>query len=152
MVKMILVAVDGSDQSLKALRVAIREAKVHTAALHAVYVQFPVNLNTFPVDFAFGSTDTTLGLSYEVVYELLEAESAAILQQVDAIAKEEAIDVTMHTEVGDARSEIIALAGRIGADLIVLGSTGKSGVDRLLIGSVSSSVVEHSPVSTLVVR
>jgi nucleotide-binding universal stress UspA family protein len=152
MVKMILAAVDGSGQSMKAFRVAILEAKVHGAALHAVYVQFPVNLSTFPVEFSYGGTNLTPGLSYEIVYDLLDEESAKVLKQVDAVASEEGIDVTMHKQDGDARSEIIALAKRIDADLIVVGSTGKSGVDRLLIGSVSGSIVEHSPVSTLVVR
>jgi nucleotide-binding universal stress UspA family protein len=152
MVSRILVAVDGSEQSMKALRVAIEEAKAHHAEIHAVFVQFPVNLNTFPVDFAFGGADTTLGLSYELVYDLLESETAAILHRVEEMGHEEGYGVATHTAVGDARSEILALADELKADLIVLGSTGKSGVDRLLIGSVSSSVVENSRISTMLVR
>jgi nucleotide-binding universal stress UspA family protein len=52
---------------------------------------------------------------------------------------------------GNAGSEIVAYAERIGADLIVLPSHGRTGLERLLIGSVAERVVRlaHCPVLVL---
>ncbi len=53
---------------------------------------------------------------------------------------------------GRAASQILREAGRIEADLIVVGARGHSTIDRLLIGSVSSEIVDHAPCPVLVVR
>jgi nucleotide-binding universal stress UspA family protein len=53
---------------------------------------------------------------------------------------------------GDAAGEIVAVAERRGADLIVLGSRGRTGLRRLLLGSVARNVVSGSTASVLIVR
>ena len=78
---------------------------------------------------------------------LLDASNKA---KTDAAAH--GITLSTHLKFGHAGSEIIALAEKIKADLIIVGSHGKSQTDRLLIGSVSTFIVTHSRVSTMVVR
>jgi nucleotide-binding universal stress UspA family protein len=53
---------------------------------------------------------------------------------------------------GDAAGEIIAVAERQGADLIVLGSRGRTGFTRLLLGSVARNVLSGSSASVLIVH
>jgi nucleotide-binding universal stress UspA family protein len=55
-------------------------------------------------------------------------------------------------EVGDARTVIVDVATRLGADLIVMGTHGRRGVSRLFLGSVAESVVRTAPCPVLLVR
>jgi nucleotide-binding universal stress UspA family protein len=53
--------------------------------------------------------------------------------------------------IGDAGHEIVALAEKVHADLLVMPSHGRTGLKRLLIGSVAERVVRlaHCPVLVL---
>lgn len=53
---------------------------------------------------------------------------------------------------GNAADEIVKAAASRRADLVVAGAKGLGAVGRILLGSVSSRVVRHSPCSILVVR
>lgn len=53
---------------------------------------------------------------------------------------------------GNAADEIVKAAASQRADLIVAGAKGLGAVGRFLLGSVSSRVVRHSPCSILIVR
>jgi len=137
----ILVAIDGSDASQRALVRAIDEAKVWNAKLHILYVVETGLFSSLP-------SDNTV----EIMYRVLEKEGTSVLEQAKKHAAESGIIATSHMKQGHAGSEVIALADHEKADLIVVGSLGKSQTDRLLIGSVSMFVVSHSKVTTMVVR
>ncbi len=53
---------------------------------------------------------------------------------------------------GDPATEIVAWAGGMGAELIVIGSRGLTGVERILQRSVSAQVVADAPCAVLVVH
>jgi nucleotide-binding universal stress UspA family protein len=137
----ILVAIDGSDASQRALVRAIDEAKVWNAKLHVLYVVETGLFSSLP-------SDNTV----EIMYRVLEKEGTSVLERAKKHAAESGITATTHVKQGHAGSEVIALADHEKADLIVVGSLGKSQTDRLLIGSVSMFVVSHSKVTTMVVR
>jgi nucleotide-binding universal stress UspA family protein len=137
----ILVAIDGSDASQRALVRAIDEAKVWNAKLHVLYVVETGLFSSLP-------SDNTV----EIMYRVLEKEGSTVLERAKKYAADAGITVTTHMKQGHAGSEVIALAEQEKADLIVVGSLGKSQTDRLLIGSVSTFVVSHSKVTTMVVR
>ena len=54
--------------------------------------------------------------------------------------------------IGDPAEEIVALARRERASLIVMGSRGLSPVRELLLGSVSEKVIRHAHCAVTVVR
>lgn len=137
----ILVAIDGSDASERAIVRAIDEAKVWNAKLNAVYVVETGLFSSLP-------SDNTV----EIMYRVLETEGNSVLEKAKQYAAEKGIILTSHMKQGHAGSEIITLAEREKNDLIVVGSHGKSNADRLLIGSVSTYIVAHSSVTTMVVR
>lgn len=137
----ILVAIDGSDASERAIVRAIDEAKVWNAKLNAVYVVETGLFSSLP-------SDNTV----EIMYRVLETEGNSVLEKAKQYAAGKGIILTSHMKQGHAGSEIITLAEREKNDLIVVGSHGKSNADRLLIGSVSTYIVAHSSVTTMVVR
>lgn len=141
MFRKILVGLDGSEPANRALEAAISEARVWNAEIHVVYVVETGLFSSLPMD-------NTL----EVIYSVLQKEGEEILEAARKKADAAGIPLTTHLRQGHAGSEIIALAGELGADLILLGSYGKSGVDRLLLGSVTDYVVQNSPITTTVVR
>ena len=137
----ILIAIDGSDASQRALARAVDEARVWNAKLHVLYVVETGLFSSLP-------SDNTV----EIMYRVLEKEGTTVLDRAKKYAAEKGITVTTHIKQGHAGSEVLALADQENADLIMVGSHGKSQADRLLIGSVSTFVVSHSKVTTMVVR
>jgi nucleotide-binding universal stress UspA family protein len=137
----ILAALDGSPRSEIALGKAIDEAKAWTASLHAVYVIETGLFSSIPLD-----------NTWEVIFGLLESQGKEALKAAEQKAAAAGFTITTHLAQGRAGNEILALAKKVGADLVVVGSHGKSNIDRLLLGSVSSYVVKYSTITTLVVR
>lgn len=60
--------------------------------------------------------------------------------------------VTWRTGFGEPATEIVARAGAIGADLIIVGSRGRGPLATSILGSVSAGVIDHSPCPVLVAR
>jgi nucleotide-binding universal stress UspA family protein len=137
----IIVAIDGSEASRRAFDRALVIAKAGNASLHAAYVVETGLFSSLPAD-----------NTVEIMYNVLQKEGESVLARAKEQATAAGITLTTHLKFGHAGSEVIALAEKNKADLIVVGSHGKSQTDRLLIGSVSNFVVTHSKVSTMVVR
>jgi len=55
-------------------------------------------------------------------------------------------------ERGDAATEILQVAQKVRADLIVMGTHGRTGLGRLLMGSVAEQVVRRAPCPVLTVK
>lgn len=137
----ILVALDGSEASQRALIRAVDEAGIWNARIQAIYVVETSLFSSLPMD-----------NTVEIMYRVLEKEGKTVLEKAETYGADKGITVFTHLKQGHAGSEIISLAEQEGSDLIVVGSHGKSNIDRLLLGSVSSFVVTHGKVSTMVVR
>jgi len=137
----ILVAMDGSEASQRALSQAVDLAKLCNAKLHTIYVVETGLFSSLPME---GTV--------EIMYSVLEKEGEEVMERSKKYASEKSITVITHMKQGHAGSEILALAEEEKSDLIIVGSHGKSNTDRLLIGSVSTFVVTHSTVTTMVVR
>jgi universal stress protein A len=55
-------------------------------------------------------------------------------------------------EIGDPRDTIIDAAGKLGAELIVMGTHGRRGLSRVVMGSVAEDVIRRAPCPVLAVR
>lgn len=137
----ILVAVDGSQASDRAIERAVDEAKIWNAQLHAIYVVETGLFTSLP-------SDNTI----EILYRVLETEGNSVLEKAKKSAAKSGVTLVTHMKQGHAGTEIVRLAEQEKVDLVIAGSHGKSQTDRLLIGSVSSYVLAHSKVTTMVVR
>jgi nucleotide-binding universal stress UspA family protein len=149
MVSTILVAVDGSPLADQALRLAIAWGKGWKAAVHAIYVMKREDRPALPTSSTLYTGEDP---GFAFVSRILEKEGSEIEKRVREIAAEYGVPVRMHKKTGDPGEQIVACAKAVGADLIVVGSRGTGTLERILLGSVSSYVVQHSPISTVVVK
>ncbi|MGA2761184.1 MAG: universal stress protein [Candidatus Cybelea sp.] len=140
----ILVALDGSDCSHKALDVAIKLAKEQGARCTVCTV----------VDVIRAATSMTFATG-DIVTEWIASlnEDARSIER-EAIAKYAGSGVTIETRVleGSPSSALLDVAKNTGADLIVMGSHGRTGLKKLWLGSVAESVVQEATVPVLIVR
>ena len=64
----------------------------------------------------------------------------------------EGVETKAEVVVGYAAEEIISIAEKEKADMIIMGTHGRKGIDRILFGSVAEKVVKNSPVPVLTIR
>jgi nucleotide-binding universal stress UspA family protein len=131
----ILVGIDGSAHSQRALEWAAKEAAIRHASLTVLTVHQAVRgFWTGTLHFQ-GDDDLTARAR-----DAAQAETDKVLSGLQA--RPESVTVTA---VHGIPAEEILNAGA-DADMIVLGSRGGGGFARLLLGSVSSTVAEHAKV------
>lgn len=137
----IIVGVDGSEQSLDALRWGAAEAALRSCRLHAV--------GTF--------TTPIMSTGYELAVPDpadLEAAAATTLDAaVDTVRLEDVlvgVEVQTRAVEGHAGERLIALSRH--AELLVVGARGHGGFMGLLLGSVTTYVVNHAECPVVVVR
>lgn len=142
-VEKIVLATDGSEDSELAVRKAAAIARAFYAELHLIHV--------VPVSRGYSlSGEESAGAS---LYEEDVQKARELLDSEAWKVRESGWEATeSYLKVGEPEAEVISLARRIGADLIVVGSRGKSAPDRPPIGSVSSAIVAHARCPVLVVR
>jgi nucleotide-binding universal stress UspA family protein len=153
----IVVAYDGSDQSLEAIRkardFALADPEVR---IHVVFVtthpnaQLPANFNnsSFDPEQYLLSIEDVMDLYNRTIAEESEKVKAGIGVAIEGIDEQVSIDVVPGYTPAD---DIIDFAGKINADLIVMGSRGLGAI-RGVIGSVSYAVLRESTVPVLVVK
>jgi nucleotide-binding universal stress UspA family protein len=143
----ILLATDGSEEANLAASTASDLAKSTDSELHAICVQ-----HTPAVYYELPGTvvDPTLQSRLEEGAE--EPARTTLEEQVRKISDAGVEVAGAHTGEGFPDAEIVGLAGRLGAGLIVIGSRGRGPLRRALMGSVSDSVVRHAHCPVLVVR
>jgi len=138
----VLVGIDGSPGSQRALEWAAGEAKLRGADLHVVHA-YRSEWVYYPEYAAVRTIVTPTNLEAEAK---LVTERA--LDELGALGE----SLTITTETVNDTNAAHALLGRAGdAELIVVGSRGLGGFAGLLLGSVSQKVAHHSPVPVVVV-
>ena len=145
----ILVAVDGSDISMKAADYAITLAKNNDNNEAEIFV---INVIDIPPMFKMLPSDTRKQL-----IRIGRQQATQIFDTIEQMAKRHDVRTNkINTEMVEtsmsAADEIIRYAKEKGVDLIVVGTKGRSGMSKALLGSVASKVVTYSPCSVLVVR
>jgi universal stress protein A len=133
--KRILVPVDFSPCSKKALQYAIPFAQQFDAELTLLYVLQP---NPPMLEMAPVETENVRDATRE-----LEALRGTVPAAIRAGAV---------VRTGQPHFEIIEVAKQSGSDLIILSTHGRSGFERVLLGSTAEKVIRHAHCPVLVVR
>jgi nucleotide-binding universal stress UspA family protein len=138
----IIVGIDGSGHSRRALEWAMNEAAIRHAPLTVLTVHPAIKgyfggVATYP-----GDLDET-GKAREAA----QAETGKVLAGLDGPQPESVTVTAVH---GFVAEEIINAASD--ADMLVLGSRGGGGFARLIMGSISSQVVQHAPCPVTIIR
>lgn len=146
MYKRILIAVDGSQTSVRALNAALRLAHEGEGRVRIIHVvEELIYLASYN---EFG------GHSGEIATALHEA-GVKIVQDALAIADAAGVeaDTKLVDHFGARLGESMAdEAKHWDADLIVVGTHGRRGIGRMFLGSGAEQVVRLAPVHALVVR
>jgi len=136
----ILIPVDGSKFSLKAVRLAKQLAQIQGSELLLLHV-----LDT-------AVFDQLCRFDYKPRNEVradMEGSARAFLDDMSLEISQSGVLVSITIKEGTPHEVIIEEAVSWGADLIVMGMLGKRGVSRILLGSVAERVIEFANLPVL---
>jgi nucleotide-binding universal stress UspA family protein len=134
----ILVAIDGSDFSLHALRQSFKLA-FHEGSWITVVSVAP----RYEGDLSLVGVGNVLGT--------LRSYCEIALSKAKEVAKSSGALIKTVCEEGEPHERIIDLAEAENCDLIVMGRKGLSGIERVFVGSVAARVIGYSQKDVLVI-
>ncbi|MGC8718579.1 MAG: universal stress protein [Thermodesulforhabdaceae bacterium] len=142
----ILIPVDFSENSQKAVSYGMFLAKTYGASVYMMHVIsqrivdaiHELSIKGYKGDFVEIMKEVRQDREKEM--KALVASSSADNVQVEFVLKE-----------GRPGNEIVDTAKELGIDLIVIGHQGRSALGSLLLGSVAQYVVNHTPCPILVI-
>jgi nucleotide-binding universal stress UspA family protein len=140
--KHILVPIDFSVDSRKALRYAAAFARQFDARIILLHVVVPIPVSA---EYPYGPA----AMQYQD-----ETATRDIEVQLSAFGRKEAGERVSQAVVrcGPAFDEIARAAKELHIDLIVLSTHGYTGLNHILLGSTAERVVRHAPCPVLIVR
>lgn len=135
----IVVGIDGSEESLAAVRWAVDEARHRDASVDVVHVWHYVYLGD------------PLGVSAVASADNIEESARLVIDEAltHAGADGEAVGITGRAIEGAAAKVLLEEAAT--ADLLVVGRRGRGGFIGLLLGSVAQQVAHHAPCPVVIV-
>lgn len=144
----LLVPVDGSVLSDKAIETSIGLAKMLGASITGFTAEPPLPLLVMeqaPVTYD--------AAAYAVHDQRCEAHARELLQAFAERARQAGVPFEGQFVIADdVPQAIVDMAARRGCDLIVMASHGRHGLDALIHGSLTKSVLSHSQLPLLVVH
>ncbi len=141
-VRTILVPIDFSSHSTRALETAVGLAKTFGAEIHLLHC-YSLNLG------AVSSYSLAIPENFDRdVCLSAQAKLDASVEKVQADGIEVSSDVTQ----GSPGEAISSIAEDIGADLIVMGTRGLTGLKHVLLGSIAERTIRIAPCPVLTVK
>ena len=138
----ILIPVDGSELSLKAMRVAMNLLQQGlSGSLVLANVQEPANLYEMVV-----APDS------EILQRVSTAAGVDALEKAEGLLMEAGVVYEREIATGDPAHTIVDIAERFACDMIIMGARGASALRSALLGSVSSEVLHSAHVPVMIVK
>lgn len=139
----LMVPIDGSDNSTRALRYALKMAKeVGPMQLHLLTVH--------PEPAVYG--EIQVYVTAEKMKEMQDLRSMDLLQPAIDAAESAGISFGSEIATGDPAVTIAKLAAERHCDAIVMGTRGMSAIANLMMGSVATKVVHLSTMPVTLVK
>ena len=138
--KTIVVGVDGSEGSERALRFAFEEARLRGAAIRAVAVW---HIPAAAYSGGFAPVIPDVSTFEQAARERLDASVARM--------QEEAAGLEIELVVAEGQPAEILVEQSAGAELLVVGSRGLGGFRELLLGSVGHQCAHHATCPLVIV-
>lgn len=153
MINKVLVALDGSEPSQRALDYAIEFADKWNAELNMIAVIPRVMLPIFP-DEGFGATPLAAARDFGQYQERMRSIYQNVLAEAEAKVRRVHPDLKVVTKLEEGRpsATIVDFAENNDIDLIVIGSRGIGGITGWILGSTSRNVVHSCTKPILIVK
>ena len=145
--KRLLIAYDGSDASQKALDTATNCSTPDDEIVLLTVIPQALVESTF-TNMLLPTIDLTQVVQPGTFKEKAMENLSKVAKQLEP--KVSKVDIVV--EAGDPADEILLIAKKYDADLILIGFKGYGKEGRFLLGSVTDKVVRHASRSVLVVR
>ena len=133
----IVVGIDGSVESVRALDWAITQAQQSGAVLDVVTAWM------FPM---------TIGYAFTTTVDAVRQKALDLLSEAVSHVAEVAPDVVVQSEAKEQPAGPALVTASKGADLLIVGSRGMGGFEELLVGSVGHYCMRRAPCSVVIVR
>jgi nucleotide-binding universal stress UspA family protein len=138
----IVVGIDGSDHSKKALRWALDEARLRSASLEVVSAWM---LPVYASGYGFAPGDL-------VDPKIIGDGATEQLELAVAEVVGDSTDVAVERKTVEGMAAQVLVEEAAGADLLVVGSRGHGGFAGLLLGSVSQQCAQHASCPVVIIR
>ena len=150
MIEKLLVAVDGSGHSLKAVEMAAEIAAASSAKLFILTVMRPRQAPRVSSELQnYAKLEHIDGAQYEAI-KLLSSE---LMSHAESIARKRGVtNIEKTVESGSAARTIVEAAKEHDVDMIVIGSRGLGNIEATLRGGVSHRVELLAKCSVLTVK
>ncbi|MBK0382592.1 universal stress protein [Pedobacter sp. SD-b] len=142
----ILIAVDDSEPSYKAAAYGFALAKKLHAEVALIHIsEMPVVMNV--------TGDPILGNPAVIMPNVMDVQQDAAAKLLENMVLKfgEGLIVKEFILMGNITHEIIDIAKKYEASLIILGTHGRTGFDHFLSGSVAENVTRHAKCPVLIV-
>jgi nucleotide-binding universal stress UspA family protein len=142
----ILVPIDGSATSERALEEALRLAR-QSSQVPQLELLYVIEIILFP--------DSEIYFNYAELQKIMRASGEKILAQAEKKVRQAGVAVQTRLLEADGEriaSVIVEEGRRWPADLIVIGTHGRSGFSRILFGSVAEGIVRTAHIPVLLIR
>ncbi len=146
--KKILVPIDFSKESTKALEIANTIAKKSGASIDVLHVVEP--LGTDPIAVTGERHDNSMDQVFMI--QLLEKVKGNMHKLRDDPKFSSGVDFNTHVAIGDINKTIIDNVSKNDVGMVVIGARGISEWDRMLIGSHTDKVIKNAACPVLVVH
>ena len=146
--KKLLVPIDFSENSKKALIYAVRLAQRNNSSLILFHVfEPPEFVRQLPQDYSYESNEEMRKL-----FDAASRQSEERLVKLSRDVQESNVKIETSQRLGTPYEEIVKFAKEKEVDLIVIATHGYTGLKHFLLGSTAERVVNASPCPVLVVR
>ncbi|KAH7511551.1 hypothetical protein FEM48_ZijujUnG0003900 [Ziziphus jujuba var. spinosa] len=151
----VVVAVDGSEESMNALKWALENLKLRSPASDSdpggsfvvLHVQSPPNIaaGLNPGAIPFGGPSELEVPAFTAAIEAHQRRiTQAVLEHALSICSQKNVNVKTEVVIGDPKEKICEAVENLKADLLVMGSRAFGPIKRMFLGSVSNFCANHA--------
>lgn len=142
----VLVAVDGSENSLRALNFALDLRKLCSKVIITALYVGPSCYDLFP------EPGMCAWIQQKELDKEIEARAEKVFEKIDEVVSKQKFNIDKAIARGDVATAISKFASEGGYDLVVVGSRGYGDIKSILLGSVSHKILQICPIPVAVIK
>jgi len=142
----ILVPMDFSEYSAKALKQALEIAQQYRAKVYVLHVVDEQICHHFE-DYKL-TPESVMGMQNKMI----KSASVRLQKQIDKFSQAKELEVIAEVVLGNPSEEILTFQTEKGIDLTVIASLGKTAIAKYLIGGVARNVLKGSKCPVLLTK